>query len=135
MAFLSLVVKQVSIAHFHVEFIGLNQCDNAKWKTLSMLVPLKQLHRIHCSIYIALMSVSHQPLLTPSINISGCNNVKSGGPTSIYNMIPTFSGLEPDGKFGVMRAVGRTTSLLALIAAVPTKSSGRICTLLLPDRN
>ena len=42
MASFSLVVKRVPIAHFHVEFIGLNQCDNAMWKTLGVVTPSRR---------------------------------------------------------------------------------------------
>jgi hypothetical protein len=31
---------------------------------------------------------SHQPIQTPFVSISGCNSVKSGGPTSIYEHNP-----------------------------------------------
>ena len=36
-----------------------------------------------------LRGCSHQPIQTPSIGMSGCNNVKSGGPHLYLNIIPT----------------------------------------------
>ena len=45
-------------------------------------------------------SSSHQPLLTPSISISGCNNVENGGRHLFLNIIPAISRAEADGKFG-----------------------------------
>ena len=45
---------------------------------------------------------SHRPVQTPSVNISGCNSMKSDGPTSIPQHIPRqFQRMEPDENFGV----------------------------------
>ena len=48
---------------------------------------------------------SHWPIRTPSIDISDCNSVKSGGSTSISQHNPQqFHGWELDGDFGVIKA-------------------------------
>ena len=69
---------------------------------------------------------SHQPLLVPSVSISGCNRVKSGGPTSISGHNPAISGLEPDAEslvWSVWSGHLRFPSTSPLLCSSPLLSS------------